>query len=243
MTYRLTVNGVVNGELGTRDAPPARRPARRPRPDRDEGGLRRGRVRRLHGPRRWRGRRQLPGAPSARSTGRTVETVEGLTRGLAAEPAQPSALGPLQRAFLETGGAQCGICTPGMLIAGEAFLDVRRRSRPTTRSGRRSPATSAAAPATRRSSRRSRLAARRAGGTGAGGLTMPAEPPVVSPTSLAEAYACCARRRIARLPAARTCWSRSPARSVRRRTGSWTCGGSTSCAGSRSEPARWSSAP
>jgi carbon-monoxide dehydrogenase small subunit len=28
----------------------------------------------------------------------------------------------LQAAFLETGGAQCGICTPGMLMAGEAFL-------------------------------------------------------------------------------------------------------------------------
>ena len=28
----------------------------------------------------------------------------------------------LQRAFLETGGAQCGICTPGMLMAGHAFL-------------------------------------------------------------------------------------------------------------------------
>ena len=28
----------------------------------------------------------------------------------------------LQSAFLETGGAQCGICTPGMLMAGMAFL-------------------------------------------------------------------------------------------------------------------------
>jgi carbon-monoxide dehydrogenase small subunit len=31
-------------------------------------------------------------------------------------------LNDLQAAFLQTGGAQCGICTPGMLIAGEAFL-------------------------------------------------------------------------------------------------------------------------
>jgi carbon-monoxide dehydrogenase small subunit len=31
-------------------------------------------------------------------------------------------LGVLQHAFLETGGAQCGICTPGMLIAGDAYL-------------------------------------------------------------------------------------------------------------------------
>ena len=34
----------------------------------------------------------------------------------------PSTLDLLQAAFLETGGAQCGICTPGMLMAGRAFL-------------------------------------------------------------------------------------------------------------------------
>ena len=45
----------------------------------------------------------------------SVVTVEGL--------APDGSLSPLQRAFLETGGAQCGICTPGMLIAGQAFLD------------------------------------------------------------------------------------------------------------------------
>jgi carbon-monoxide dehydrogenase small subunit len=43
-----------------------------------------------------------------------IRTVEGL--------AAPGTLGVLQQAFLETGGAQCGICTPGMLMAGEAFL-------------------------------------------------------------------------------------------------------------------------
>ena len=32
-------------------------------------------------------------------------------------------LDPLQQAFLECGGAQCGICTPGMLIAARALLD------------------------------------------------------------------------------------------------------------------------
>src|SRR5207249_10664598 len=31
-------------------------------------------------------------------------------------------LDPLQAAFLQTSGAQCGICTPGMLMAGHAFL-------------------------------------------------------------------------------------------------------------------------
>lgn len=44
----------------------------------------------------------------------SVQTVEGLGDG--------ASLGLLQQAFLETGGAQCGICTPGMLIAGQAYL-------------------------------------------------------------------------------------------------------------------------
>ena len=45
----------------------------------------------------------------------TILTVEGLAR--------DGRLDPLQRAFLECGGAQCGICTPGMLIAARALLD------------------------------------------------------------------------------------------------------------------------
>ena len=52
--------------------------------------------------------------PVSQANGTAVRTVEGL--------AAEARLGELQQAFLETGGAQCGICTPGMLIAGEAFL-------------------------------------------------------------------------------------------------------------------------
>ena len=52
--------------------------------------------------------------PVSQAYGTQVRTVEGL--------AEPGTLGVLQQAFLETGGAQCGICTPGMLMAGEAFL-------------------------------------------------------------------------------------------------------------------------
>ena len=52
--------------------------------------------------------------PLSQCAGTRVETVEGL--------APSGRLNALQRAFLETGGAQCGICTPGMLMAGEAFL-------------------------------------------------------------------------------------------------------------------------
>ena len=45
---------------------------------------------------------------------RRVVTVEGLARG--------EVLHAVQRALITRGGAQCGICTPGMLMAGEAFL-------------------------------------------------------------------------------------------------------------------------
>jgi aerobic-type carbon monoxide dehydrogenase small subunit (CoxS/CutS family) len=46
--------------------------------------------------------------------GRDVTTVEGLASG--------SELHPLQRAFLQHGGVQCGFCTPGMLISAAALL-------------------------------------------------------------------------------------------------------------------------
>ncbi len=54
--------------------------------------------------------------PVCQVAGADVRTVEGLADG--------ERLHPLQQAFLETGGAQCGICTPGMLVAGQAFLDA-----------------------------------------------------------------------------------------------------------------------
>jgi len=62
--------------------------------------------------------------PISQVDGHAVRTVEGLAprRPDAQHPATPDNLNLLQRAFLETGGAQCGICTPGMLMAGEAFL-------------------------------------------------------------------------------------------------------------------------
>jgi carbon-monoxide dehydrogenase small subunit len=53
--------------------------------------------------------------PVCQVNGSTILTVEGLAR--------DGLLDPLQQAFLECGGAQCGICTPGMLIAARALLD------------------------------------------------------------------------------------------------------------------------
>lgn len=46
--------------------------------------------------------------------GRTVETIEGMAQG--------DALHPLQRKFLEHAALQCGICTPGILVAAKALL-------------------------------------------------------------------------------------------------------------------------
>ena len=54
--------------------------------------------------------------PVCQVIGASVTTVEGL--------AHDGRLDPLQKAFLDCGGAQCGICTPGMLIAARALLDV-----------------------------------------------------------------------------------------------------------------------
>jgi aerobic carbon-monoxide dehydrogenase small subunit len=47
--------------------------------------------------------------------GKEVTTVEGL--------AHEGKLHPVQQAFIDYGGFQCGICTPGMVVAAKALLD------------------------------------------------------------------------------------------------------------------------
>ena len=49
------------------------------------------------------------------ANGKSVETIEGMGRG--------DELHPLQRKFLEHAALQCGICTPGFLVAAKALLD------------------------------------------------------------------------------------------------------------------------
>ncbi len=78
--------------------------------------------------------------------GRSVETVEGLS-------AADDSLSALQQSFLDHGAAQCGICTPGMLMAAQELVR-RNASRAGPRSRRLWAACSAAAPATPRSSMR-----------------------------------------------------------------------------------------
>jgi carbon-monoxide dehydrogenase small subunit len=56
--------------------------------------------------------------PAAQAQGARIVSVEGL--------ATAARLSALQRAFIALGGAQCGICTPGMLVTGAELL---RRAR------------------------------------------------------------------------------------------------------------------
>jgi len=53
--------------------------------------------------------------PVLQAAGADIQTVEGLAR--------DGELHPLQQAFLACGGAQCGICTPGMLMAATHLLE------------------------------------------------------------------------------------------------------------------------
>lgn len=50
--------------------------------------------------------------------GQTVETIEGL--------AENDRLHPLQQAFIDANGLQCGFCTPGMIMAAFALLRVEQ---------------------------------------------------------------------------------------------------------------------
>jgi aerobic carbon-monoxide dehydrogenase small subunit len=47
--------------------------------------------------------------------GKRVETIEGVAKG--------AALHPLQRKFLEHAALQCGVCTPGFIVAAKALLE------------------------------------------------------------------------------------------------------------------------
>ena len=58
--------------------------------------------------------------PAAQAEGTRIVTVEGLAKG--------TRLNALQQAFVDLGGAQCGICTPGMLVTATELL-ARARGR------------------------------------------------------------------------------------------------------------------
>ena len=53
--------------------------------------------------------------PAIHASGATVRTIEGVSRASCAHP--------IQEAFAACGGAQCGICTPGMIMASVYLLE------------------------------------------------------------------------------------------------------------------------
>ncbi len=59
--------------------------------------------------------------PALQAEGAEITTIEGIATG--------EQLHAVQQAFIECGGAQCGICTPGMVIAAVQLL--KRKPRPT----------------------------------------------------------------------------------------------------------------
>jgi len=56
--------------------------------------------------------------PALQAAGSDVLTIEGLEK---------DGLHPIQNAFAETGGTQCGICTPGMILASYQLLEQHPR--------------------------------------------------------------------------------------------------------------------
>jgi len=58
---------------------------------------------------------------AAEANGRQIMTIEGLAQG--------GELHPIQQAFVDIGGMQCGFCTPGMILSAKVLLD--RNQNPT----------------------------------------------------------------------------------------------------------------
>ena len=56
---------------------------------------------------------------AGQAQGREITTIEGIAQG---GEDGAALMNELQRCFVEWGGAQCGICTPGMIVSAEALL-------------------------------------------------------------------------------------------------------------------------
>ena len=121
-----------------------RLPAPRARADRDARRLRAGRLRRLHGPASTASR---PLVPDVRRAGRR-RTRSRPSKGSPSD----GELDPIQQAFRDEHGLQCGFCTPGFLLATKALLDENPDPSDERDPRATCPATSAAARATRGSS-------------------------------------------------------------------------------------------
>jgi aerobic carbon-monoxide dehydrogenase small subunit len=120
-----TIQLTVNGESKTVTAPPMKRLLDMLREDLQLTGTKQGCGEGECGSCSVRMNGELVNScliPILQAEGSTIETVEGL--------AHDGVLHPLQMAFLQCGGAQCGICTPGMLMAAKHLL--MHNPKPTT---------------------------------------------------------------------------------------------------------------
>jgi aerobic carbon-monoxide dehydrogenase small subunit len=117
--YRPTIRFTLNGEPCALQAPPMKRLLDVLREDLHLTGTKEGCGEGECGSCSVRMNGELVNSclvPILQAEGATVQTVEGL--------AINGELHPLQKAFLACGGAQCGICTPGMLMAAAQLLAV-----------------------------------------------------------------------------------------------------------------------
>ena len=117
-TGRPTIRFTVNGEVRTVQAPAMKRLLDVLREDLHLTGTKEGCGEGECGSCSVRMNGELVNSclvPVLQAEGANVQTVEGL--------ASNGVLHPLQKAFLDCGGAQCGICTPGMLMAAAQLLE------------------------------------------------------------------------------------------------------------------------
>jgi aerobic carbon-monoxide dehydrogenase small subunit len=115
---RSTIHMTVNGQLCTVQAPPMKRLLDVLREDLRLTGTKEGCGEGECGSCSVRMNGELVNSclvPALQADGASIQTVEGLV--------SHGVLHPLQQAFLQCGGAQCGICTPGMLMAAAQLLE------------------------------------------------------------------------------------------------------------------------
>jgi aerobic carbon-monoxide dehydrogenase small subunit len=123
---RSTIRITVNGALCTIQAPPMKRLLDVLREDLHLTGTKEGCGEGECGSCSVRMNGELVNScliPVLQAEGASIQTVEGLS----AKLEFGSTLHPLQEAFLARGGAQCGICTPGMLMAAAQLIENNPR--------------------------------------------------------------------------------------------------------------------